>query len=368
MKKLISIISIFLIVFTLNAAPKKPEVYNAEMTYRKALNSFDIQDYGKALKYSEDAILYRKQNVSKELELLENAISPKQVQNAGDEIEMVLKVLDKRGEKEAIKIINKYIKIKSIEYFDSSIKNLLAYIKGTEVYPEAQKLIGDIYKLEGEYGFAEDYYKMALANKDYLDISDEQYEILYMLADISRLQNDDEQMEVRLLNILTEDNSFKDVTLQRAILRTLKQNKKESVEKLFTLYRANSYHSLKAYNELTEYYYKKGEKDKSLTFAALFAITSFSKIYETIQIRNFDYEYENLGTFFQEASFYNDIVKWGSENYVWKSFNILARYSNEYGYSVFAKELLRVLVQYSPERYWQQEAVLELQKIDPQLE
>ena len=38
MKKLISIISIFLIVFTLNAAPKKLEVYNAEITYRKALN------------------------------------------------------------------------------------------------------------------------------------------------------------------------------------------------------------------------------------------------------------------------------------------------------------------------------------------
>lgn len=368
MKRFFTVLLITFCGMSLFAVPKKPVTYNAEMTYRKALSAYDNQDYGKALKYAEDAILYKKQKVETELDLLNNTLSPKQVQKAGDNIEKVLAVLEERNEKESIKIINNYVKIKGMDYFEESISKLLEYIKGTEVYPEAQKLIGDIYKLEGEYEFAEEYYKMALKNEDFLDIPDEKYEILYMLADISRLQNDSEQMEIRLLNVLTEDNSFKDVTLQKAILRTLKQNKKESVEKLFTLYRADNYYSLKAYNELTEYYYKKGEQDKSLTFACLFAITSFSKIYETIQLRNFDYEYEDLGTFLQEASYYNDIVQWGSENYVWKSFNILARYANEYGYTTFAKELLKVLVQYSPERYWQQEAVLELQKIDPKLD
>lgn len=363
-------ITIFCLMFTavLFAAPKKPAVINPEMAYRKAVTAFDSGDYGKALKYSEDAILYKKQKVENELELLKNTLSPKQVQAAGDDIEKVLYVLNERNEKESIKIINNYLKIKGLEYFESSIQNLLNYIASTKVYPEAQKLIGDVYKLEGEYAYAEEYYRMALDNKDILDVPDEKYEILYMLSDISRLKNDNEQLEVRLLNILTEDKSFKDQTLQRAILRTVKQDKKDSVEKLFTLYRANSYYSLKAYNELTEYYYKQGEQDKALTFAALFAITSFSKIYETIELRNFAFEYENLGTFLQEASFYNDIVKWGSDNYVWKSFNILARYANEYGYTTFAKELLKVLVQYSPERYWQQEAVLELQKIDPKLD
>lgn len=368
MKKLFLILIISLSFTALFAAPKKPSVNNPEMAYRKAVSAYDNQDYGKALKYSEDAILYKKQKVEAELDLLNNTLAPKQVRTAGDNIDKVLTVLEKRNEKETIKIINNYLKVKGSEYFENSIAKLLEYIKKTEVYPEAQKLIGDIYKLEGEYLYAEEYYKMALSNKDILDIPDEKYEILYMLADISRLQNDDELMEIRLLNVLTEDNSFKDITLQKAILRTLKQNKKESVEKLFTLYRAESYYSLKAYNELTEYYYKKNEQDKSLTFAALFAITSFSKIYETIILRNFNYEYENLGTFLQEASYYNDIVKWGSENYVWKSFNTLARYSNEYGYSVFAKELLKTLVQYSPERYWQQEAVIQLQKIDPKID
>jgi len=367
MKRTAFTLILMLSTLSVFALPKKPAVENPDVAYRKAVNAYDNQDYGKALKYAEDSILYKKQKVNSEVELLKNTLAPKKVRDAGDSIENILKVLEERNEKDAIKIINTYLKIKGNAFFDNSMAAMLEYIQGTEVFPEAQKLIGDIYKLEGEYEFAEEYYKMALKNKDVLDIPDEKYEILYMLADISRLQNNNAQMETRLLNILTEDNSFRDITLQKAIVRTIKQNKTDSVEKLFTLYRADSYYSLKAYNELTEYYYKLGEKDKTLTFAALFAITSFSKIYETIKIRNFDYEYEDLATFLQEASFYNDIVKWGSENYVWKSFNILARYTNEYGYSVFAKELLKVLVQYSPERYWQQEAVIELQKIDPQI-
>ena len=60
---------------------------------------------------------------------------------------------------------------------------------------------------------------MALQKADVLDLPDEKYEILYMLADISRLSGKDNQLEVRLLNILTEDSAFKDTTLKNSILR-----------------------------------------------------------------------------------------------------------------------------------------------------
>lgn len=358
------LISIFLIFQTFFSFANDKNSQNPIQAYRKALNYYENNDYGKALKYSEDAILYKKQKIETELEILETSLSSKAVKSAGDNINQILIILKERNEINTINIINHYLKIKGDDFFDNSISKMLEYLQGTKVYPEAQKLIGDIYKLEGEYDFAETYYQMALKNKEYLDIPNEKYDILYMLSDISRLKGDENQMEIRLLNILTDDKIYNDNAIKSAIWDTLKTNKKSTVEKLFTLYRADSFFSLSAYSNLSEYYHEKGEIDKTLLFSTLFAITSFTKIYETLKLRNFDYEYQNLETFFQEASFYPDIVKWGAENNIWKSFNILARYANEYGYNVFAQELLKILAQYSPERYWQQEAVLQLEKLE----
>ena len=75
----------------------------------------------------------------------------------------------------------------------------------------------------------------------------------------------------------------------------------------------------------------------------------------------FIHQYEDLETFMQEASFYDDVITWGSKNYTWKSFNILARYASEGGYKNFSTALLRVLARYTPEKYWQRDAVLQLE-------
>ncbi len=207
MKKtvLICIISALSIFVNLFAAEKNTTSDESIIAYRNAIEAMDAQDYSKALKYSEDAILYRRQRIEKQIVILKNSLSAKRVQAAGDHFDAVLAVLEKRGEEETSKIINLYLKKKGKDYFEDSINNLLVYLENSKAYPEAHKLIGDIYKMEGEYQFAEEYYLMALNKAEVLDIPDEKYDILYMLADISRLQKDYNKMEVRLLNILAED-------------------------------------------------------------------------------------------------------------------------------------------------------------------
>ena len=204
---------------------------------------------------------------------------------------------------------------------------------------------------------------MALNMSDVLDIPDEKYEILYMLADISRLEGDLPKMETRLLNILTEDKNFKDAGLKRAMKGTISSNKKDSMSKFFNLYRADSYYCINAYNQLADYYHNQDKLDKALEFASLAAITSFTRIVDILYSRNAVYEYENLEGFMQEASFYDDVVEWGSRNSAWKSFNILAGYSTEAGYKTFSTELLRVIARYTPETYWQRDAVLQLENM-----
>ena len=363
MKKTVLFFILSAIACYLFAADKSLKTDQSLVAYRNAIEAMDAQDYGKALKYSEDAILYRKQHIENQINTVKNSLSAKRVQAAGDKFDPVLAVLENRKEYETANIIKYYLKKKGKDYFNDSVSNLLDFLENSKAFPEAHKVIGDIYKLEGEYHFAEEYYLMALDKADVLDIPDEKYEILYMLADISRLENDLPKMEVRLLNILAGDNNYRDSALKRAMLGTISSDKKDSMEKFFNLYRADSYNSINAYNQLAEYYYAAGEKQKALEFAALSSITSFSRIIEILYSRNSTYEYSDLASFFQEASFYDDIIEWGNKTSAWKSFNILARYSAEAGYKNFAKELLRVIARYMPESYWQRDAVLILEQL-----
>ena len=101
-----------------------------------------------------------------------------------------------------------------------------------------------------------------------------------------------------------------------------------------------------------------------MEFAALAAITSFTRISEILYSRNSVYEYENLEGFMQEASYYDDVIEWASRNSAWKSFNILASYATEEGYTNFSGELLRVIARYTPETYWQRDAVLQLERLN----
>ena len=364
MKKTVLIVLFSTLCFSLFAADKPTKPDQSVEAYRKAIEAMDAQDYGKALKYSEDAILYRRQRIENQINTVKNSLSAKRVQAAGDHFTPVLNVLDNRKETETADIIRYYIKKKGTDYFEDSVTNLLEYLNNSKVFPEAHKIIGDIYKLEGEYQYAEEYYTMALERADVLDIPDEKYEILYMLAEISRLEEDLPKMEIRLMNILAEDNNYRDSALKRSMKGTISSNKKDSMAKFFNLYRADSYNCINAYNQLAEYYHDAHRNDKALEFAALAAITSFTRISEILYSRNSVYEYENLEGFMQEASYYDDVIEWASRNSAWKSFNILASYATEEGYKNFSGELLRVIARYTPETYWQRDAVLQLERLN----
>ena len=357
-------ILIFFLILTFNLSAFEMQQNQSVEAYRQALQFYDQTDYGNALKYAEDAVLYRRQYIENQTEELKKSLSSKQVQKAGKDINQIKAVLEERQEFKSINIIDSYLKIKGNDFFHNSINELLDYMNKMIVFPEAHKLIGDVYKVEGEYDFAEEYYQLALKNCDVLDIPDEKYDILYTLAEISRLRNNLPQMETRLLNILVSDTYYMDTGLNNALMNTVKSDKKDSMEKFFNLYRAYSYLSIEAYNQLAAYYYDYGQKEKALGFAALSSITSFSKINDILSSRNPDYQYKNLSTFFQEVSFYDDIIEWGNKTKAWVGFNILAKYTKEMGYKNFSRSLLRVLVQFSPESYWQKDAVLLLETLD----
>ena len=358
MKK--SFVLLFFTFFAVNVFSVDLINEDSVQSYRDAKSFFLNKEYGKALDKCEEAITFRKENVLEEVSIITEALKPKQVQRAGDDLSAVLKVLNERNEKRPISVINKYIKLKGEDYFENSISKLISHIQQKEHYPEVYKLIGDIYKLEGEYKFAEDYYKKALDNSNVLNIPNDRFELLYSLAEISEINEDYKRMEIRLLNILTDDSTYKNKALSKALFNTVVSNKKDCFEKFFELYRGNNYFSLKAYSKLSDYYYSIQDYDKAFNFCALNVITSITKIQEVISSRDITFEFKNIENLLYHVQYYDDIIKWGNDNEIWSSFNLLAKITKELGNKDFTEKLLKVLAQFSPEEYWRKEAVLQL--------
>ncbi len=352
--------SIFLSFFLILTVNIWSQTYNSPsvLSYRKALLAYRNQDYAKALQYSEDAIEQRKTQIKDQQAKLRKSLSTRAVSSVGDDISKIVKVLNDRSENDILEIINYYTKKYSIDYFENSITKLMDFLVKIEEYPEAQKIIADVYKIEGEYDYAEQYYLQALNNEDVLDIYDEKYEILYLLAEISSLKKDYDLMEKRLLNIFVEDQYYLNNSLQNNMIRTISQDKVNSVDKYFELYRATSYFSLKAYKLLYNYYEEKGENEKALKLCSLATITSFSKLYDTVKKRDSDFTYINLGNLLVKITEYDDILAWSSENDIWSNFYSLAELSYINGYKKFSDELTKILIRYSPDEKSQKKAVL----------
>ena len=359
MKKHIFLISLLILntgLFAQNNLNSK-----SNTAYRNARAAYDNQEYGKALKYAEDAILYKKEQLKADYDSIATSIAAREVKKAGDDINNIIPILTERDEYDVIKLIEYY---NSKEDFNNSISQVLVYIKNHEEYPEAQKLIGDIYKIEGEYLYAEQYYLKALENAAVLDIPDERYEIIYMLADLSRLNKDYENMEIRLLNSSGKDQNQLNMTLARSMKSTVSKNNAAAIEKFFTMYRAQDYFCLRAYYELAQYYLSINELDKAFNYSAMAVITGFTKVYNVISKRDIDFEYTNIADFLDIIPYHNDILSWGEENQVWRSFNLFCEICGNCGYTVFSSELLKILAFHSPQKYWQQDAVLKLDKLD----
>ena len=203
-----------------------------------------------------------------------------------------------------------------------------------------------------------------LENSAVLDIPDERYEIIYLLADLSRLRGEYDKMEIRLLNIIGKDQNIKNQTLAASMRKTVQKNNADAIEKFFTMYRAQDYFCLKAYYELAQYYLSINQIDKAFNYSAIAVITGFTKIYNVISKRDIDFTYTNLTEFLDIIPYHNDIVTWGSDNEVWRSLNLFCEISSRCGYDKFSYELLQILAFHSPQKYWQQDAVLKLDKLD----
>lgn len=353
MKKLVFAASVFLTgLFYGFTQTQNSENDPSWRVLEQAEVQFDYGNYGEALRLANRALDLRKDEGNYEYTTIDVAISPAQVKRAGSEFDKVIPVLEERGQKEALKIISKYLNLYGKNFFEDDVRQLANWLKERTVYPEADFLIGKIYRTEGEYKTAYSFYNKALEEKEYLDIADVEYNILYAMAELAKQKDDTESYEKTLLLILDSDDFFKNKTLHESILRTINTDKQKNVDRLFLLYRADSKYSIKALYELSKLYQKKGLKTESLKYLALGTIEAFTHLEEVLEERNSRFKYTTYENFLKECGKYSEILSWAQKNQIWTMMVDFADAVAGSGKLVFAQTLYVSMANGMPDAYY----------------
>jgi hypothetical protein len=359
MKKFVAFTAVFFssLFFIFSQNIKRPD--SAHKDWRileKAQVAYDNGKYGDAVQLVNSAKDSHVLEIKWEEQVLTRALSPSAVRKAGDSLDDILEILKERDENAAVDLINSYTKRYGDKYFDSSISQLVSWIEAKVVYPEADFLLGKIYRLEGEYQLSDTYYEQARNNSKYLDIPDQRFDILYAMAELAHDKNDLETYEQTLLLILDEDQYYNDDIFMNALIRTIDFDKPTSFEKFFELYRSNSDHSIQALYLLEKLYEKRDQQDKALRCAALGVADSFTHILASIQERDSLYVYTDFSTFLKKTEEYDDIVDWGKSNNVWELMFVFGKLCGQRGKLVFARSAFTVFSDAMPDTYWKTES------------
>ena len=344
-------------------APKRPE--SKDFSWRILENAqveFDLAHYGEAMNLANRAKQNRCAEVEWEVYVLEGALSPLAVRRAGEFFDDVLKVLRERDEHEAVALIEKYVNLYGVDFYGNSVYGMLDWVKAKAVYPEADFLIGKIYQIEGEFGTAYNFFEKARLERDYLDIPDTHFDILYSMVNLARESRNLKNYEEALLLILDSDPRFHDTTFQDAYMRILSLEIPENADRFFMLFRADSSNSLNALYELGNLRYSSGKLDDAIRCSALGTIEAFTHIYETLTERDTTYSFTTFEDFLEECGKYDDILEWCESNHVWEMMFQMVDRVGEGGNSVLAENFFRKISDTMPDAYWRAEAKAKLSR------
>ena len=347
--------ALLLFVFSLLSAqgvPKKP--VPGEYSWRilqDARLAYDRGDFSMAMNLANRAKANRVAESDYEVHILDVALSPLAVRRAGDSFGPVLEVLKEREQTEAISIINRYLELYGEEFFRYSVHRMEDWLEEKRVYPEADFLIGKIYRLEGEYRTAIDFYEKARMESAFLDIPDELYDILYEMADLMNRLEEGEGYKQALLLILDNDPNYKDVVLRRAMLKIIDADKSSNVDRFFDLFRVSSPRTLGALYDISVIFEEDGEVENSLYASALGSVESLSHILASISGRDANFEFTTLAEFFRKIAEYEDISLWCEENHFWDNLIAYCKKVSARGDVVYANATLEVIAEHSPDPY-----------------
>lgn len=349
-------------VFCLEAVDKNEKPWHL---LEQAKIQIEKGEFGIALHLTNKARDIHKEQMEEKYAYMFNSLKPKRVKLEGDNISDVYEILHKREDYDACKILDDIFLTHPPVFFDKSISKLMTWLEKRKAFPETDYLTGQIYFAEGDYEQAMHYYKEAWNARMFLEIPDERFNIIYALADTSKLLRKYDEQEKYLLLVLTEDPIYGTTNLEsdalQAMIKTITSEK--TTEKFFLLYRNRNPIALKAYMDLTDIYLEAGKTRRSLATAVLASIITITNLDDVISKDDYNYEYTEFASLLHKLNRKPEIILWAEKQNFWRSFMNLADALSKNGNTEQAFYLYSKLAESIPSIKYAQEAVYKKEQL-----
>jgi len=345
----------FLFLFALFAL-SGAALYAAEPVWLqldRAQRAYEDGEYGTALELVKKARADRHEETQRRLSVLKAAFAPAQVKRVGDDLKAIKAVLEARGEHEALSLLAEIEKTRYSSVYGGSAAKLIAFLEKSDVFPEADYLEGLIHDAEGESSIAMRLYLAAWENRDFLDIPDRQYDILYTMGSTSAGMGDRDSAERVYLQILSGDPVYGTPDEPSQTLRAMKKTLLADGDtgKFLSLYRHGNSKAFKAALRLSELYLgESGDSARASNVTVLALAMAVTEVDRGLAALGLGWDGRTLDSLFQAAASSRELSSWASSQEVWMPFLLVPRVLFLGGSEEQALQILRDVETGCPDR------------------
>jgi tetratricopeptide (TPR) repeat protein len=291
---------------------------------------FRSQDYGNALIAFEDARQQRRNMYAKMEQDVIAVLSLPEVRRFNDSLSSVENYVTDNHIINASKALNELYYRVPKDSLNNSASAALSALGSLKEYPEADYLIGEVFRAEGELGVALAQYQKAYALRSSLDTPDFALEILYQIAALHKIRLEYTLMENTYLEILKNDtlwsgtdNTFVKESMGRVL-------EKEGIDQFLLVYRYDNHSVEKAHRELGLYYYSSGRHIKAVEHLLFSFLIQNSIIILNLLDHQFDYSFSSTQDLFDQIFIDSSLTEYASNVEYYKTMYYLggAYYGN----------------------------------------
>jgi tetratricopeptide (TPR) repeat protein len=218
-----------------------------------------------------------------------------------------------------------------------------AAIEGAGIFPEAEAAIGDVFMAEGEASLAQRQYEKAYDLRKSFYIPENQYDILYKLANLFEMQQQYKQMEDTLNRIVGDDKRFQETLNQRLRTQLEKNYLEKGIDRVLVLYNFDDTFATAAHAKLGWFYYRTGRYMQSVSQLLYAVIYRVSQVERSLKEHDVDYAYSTLGEFLAAVESDAELSAYASSSGLFSDLYYLAGSTFKYGYPKHATSLWKAL-------------------------
>jgi hypothetical protein len=216
-------------------------------------------------------------------------------------------------------------------------------IEGAGIFPEAEAAIGDIFLAESEPSLAQRQYEKAYELRKSFYIPENQYDILYKLANLFEMQQQYRQMEDGLLKIVSDDKRFQETPNQRLRSQIEKNYFDKGIDRVLVLYSFDIDFAAAAHSRLGWFYYRTGRFSQSVSHLLYAVIYRMTQSEQWLKDRDVDFQFTSLADLVSSLDSNTELKAFAASSGVFRDLYYLAGATFSAGYPRHAAAIWNIL-------------------------